>query len=143
MLILTYTNQTLISTGGFFLRIMTGLILFVAGAGKVLGWFGGFGMEMTLSMFQSNLNLSAFWAYVSSYAELIGGFLLLIGLFTRFAALVLFINMLVAVVLITLARTTSKRMPSDAAKHKRMAIFNFVALVVIVAVVLLSGRPLL
>lgn len=99
MLILTYTNQTLISTGGFFLRIMTGLILFVAGAGKVLGWFGGFGMEMTLSMFQSNLNLSAFWAYVSSYAELIGGFLLLIGLFTRFAALVLFINMLVAVVL--------------------------------------------
>jgi hypothetical protein len=51
--------------------------------------------------------------------------------------------MLVAVVLITLARSTSKRMSDDAAKHKRMAIFNFVALVVIVVVVWLSGRGLL
>jgi uncharacterized membrane protein len=51
--------------------------------------------------------------------------------------------MLIAVVLITLARTTSKRMSNDAAKHKRMAIFNFVALVVIVAMIWLSGRPVL
>lgn len=51
--------------------------------------------------------------------------------------------MLIAVVLITLARTTSKRMSDDAAKHKRMAIFNFAALVVIVAMVWLSGRPVL
>src|SRR5688500_1850681 len=51
--------------------------------------------------------------------------------------------MLVAVVLITLARTTSKRMASDDAKHKRMAIFNFVALAVIMAVIWMGGRPLL
>jgi hypothetical protein len=51
--------------------------------------------------------------------------------------------MLVAVVLITLARTTSKRMTSDEAKHKRMAIFNFVAFVVIIAMIWLSGRPIL
>lgn len=51
--------------------------------------------------------------------------------------------MLIAVVLITLARTTSKRMTNDEAKHKRMAIFNFVALVVIIAMIWLSGRPLL
>jgi len=51
--------------------------------------------------------------------------------------------MLVAVVLITLARTTSKRMASDDAKHKRMAIFNFVALAVIIAVIWMGGRPLL
>ena len=50
--------------------------------------------------------------------------------------------MLIAVVLITLARTTSKRMSNDAAKHKRLAIFNFVALVVIVAMIWLSGRPM-
>ena len=49
-------------------------------------------------------------------------------------------GMLVAVVLITLARTTSKRMTDDAAKHKRMFIFNFVALVVIVTMIFLSGR---
>jgi uncharacterized membrane protein len=51
--------------------------------------------------------------------------------------------MLIAVVLITLARTTSKRMASDEAKHKRMAIFNFVALAVIIAVIWMGGRPLL
>ncbi len=51
--------------------------------------------------------------------------------------------MLIAVVLITLARTTSKRMTSDEAKHKRMAIFNFVALVVIIAMIWLSGRPII
>ena len=50
--------------------------------------------------------------------------------------------MLVAVVLITLARSTSKRMTNDQAKHKRMAIFNFVALAVIIAVIWLGGRPI-
>ncbi len=52
-------------------------------------------------------------------------------------------GMLVAVVLITLARSTSKRMAEDTAKHKRMFIFNFVALVVIVAVILISDRKLI
>lgn len=51
--------------------------------------------------------------------------------------------MLIVVVIITLARTTSKRMSNDEAKHKRMAIFNFVAFAVIVAMIWLSGRPLL
>lgn len=62
---------------------------------------------------------------------------------TRYWTVEHIFSMLIAVVLITLARTTSKRMASDEAKHKRMAIFNFVALVVIVAMVWLSGRPLL
>ena len=50
--------------------------------------------------------------------------------------------MLIAVVLITLARTTSKRMTDDASKHKRMFIFNTIALLVIVATILMSGRKL-
>lgn len=50
--------------------------------------------------------------------------------------------MLIAVVLITLARTTSKRMTSDEAKHKRIAIFNLVALVLIIAVIWMGGRPM-
>ncbi|HEY5748384.1 MAG TPA: cytochrome B [Chryseolinea sp.] len=53
------------------------------------------------------------------------------------------VGMLAAVVLITLARTTSKRMTNDADKHKRMFIFNFVALVVIIAVIAISGRKIL
>jgi uncharacterized membrane protein len=62
---------------------------------------------------------------------------------TRYWTVEHIFSMLIVVILITLARTKSKKMLSDGAKHKRMVIFNFVALVVIVAVVWLSGRPLL
>jgi len=50
--------------------------------------------------------------------------------------------MLIAVVLITLARSTSKRMKDDTSKHKRMLIFNTIALVVIIATIMMSGRKL-
>lgn len=62
---------------------------------------------------------------------------------TRYWTVEHIVSMLVAVVLITLARTTSKKMANDADKHKRMVIFNFVALVVILAMIWLSGRPVL
>lgn len=62
---------------------------------------------------------------------------------TRYWTVEHIFSMLVAVVLITLARTTSKKMNNDADKHKRMVIFNFVALVVILAMIWLSGRPII
>ena len=52
-------------------------------------------------------------------------------------------SMVIAVVLITVARTSSKRMTNDEAKHKRMVIFNFVALVLICSMIWLSGRPVI
>lgn len=48
--------------------------------------------------------------------------------------------MLIAIVLITLARTTSKKMADSHAKHKRMFIFNLIALVIIVLTISISGR---
>jgi putative oxidoreductase len=96
---LTETNTRALSIGILLLRVMAGLILFIGGAGKVLGWFGGFGMAATLDIFENNIHLSAFWTYVSCYAEFIGGFLIMIGLLTRVAAAALVINMLVATLL--------------------------------------------
>ena len=93
---LVETNTKTLSTAILLLRIMTGLILFVSGAGKVVGWFGGFGMNATVDMFKSSMHLSSFWIYLSCYAEFIGGFLIMGGLLTRIAAFALFINMLVA-----------------------------------------------
>lgn len=93
---LVETNTKALSIAILLLRIMTGLILFVAGAGKVLGWFGGFGMNAMLDIFKTNMHLSAFWTYLSCYTEFIGGFLIIIGFLTRPAAVALFINMLVA-----------------------------------------------
>lgn len=93
---LVETSTKAVSTAVLLLRIMSGLILFVGGAGKALGWFGGMGMNATLDIFKTNLHLSAFWIYLSCYTEFIGGLLIIIGLFTRIAAFALFINMLVA-----------------------------------------------
>jgi uncharacterized membrane protein len=62
---------------------------------------------------------------------------------TRYWSVEHIFGMLVAVVLITVARSTSKRMTDDNARHKRMFIFNFVALVVIVAIILIGDRKLI
>lgn len=51
--------------------------------------------------------------------------------------------MLIAIVLITLARTTSKKMQDNTAKHKRMFVFNAIALVIILVTIALSGRGIL
>jgi putative oxidoreductase len=96
---LSGTSTRLIDTAILFLRLMTGIIFFVAGAGKVFGWFGGFGLKMTIG-FYTQAHIPVFWAYVSCYTELIGGILLIIGLLTRVAALGLVINMIVAVLIV-------------------------------------------
>jgi hypothetical protein len=51
--------------------------------------------------------------------------------------------MLIAIVLITLARTTSKKMASDQARHKRMFIFNALALLIILFTIWRSQRGIL
>lgn len=48
--------------------------------------------------------------------------------------------MLIAIVLITMARITAKKMSDAVAKHKRLFIFNAIALLVIVAAIAHSGR---
>jgi len=48
--------------------------------------------------------------------------------------------MLIAIVLITMARITAKKMSDTVSKHKRLFIFNAIALLVIVAAIAQSGR---
>jgi hypothetical protein len=48
--------------------------------------------------------------------------------------------MLIAIALITVARITAKKMANGEAKHKRMFIFNLVALIFILAGIEMSGR---
>lgn len=96
--ILTGNNDALLNTSVLLLRCTIGIILFVVGSGKVLGWFGGFGMETTIKFF-AQLGISIPLTYLSSYTEFIGGLLLTIGLLTRPAAFAVMINMLVATIL--------------------------------------------
>ncbi len=48
--------------------------------------------------------------------------------------------MLIAIVLITVARSTSKRMAEATAKHKRLFLLNTIALAIIVLAIGMSGR---
>ncbi len=50
------------------------------------------------------------------------------------------LGMIIAVVLITMARITMKKLTDDTAKHKRMFTFNTIALVIIIAMVMQSQR---
>jgi hypothetical protein len=50
--------------------------------------------------------------------------------------------MLIAVALITVARSTSKKLPEPGAKHMRLFLLNTIALLIIIATILLSGRKL-
>jgi putative oxidoreductase len=72
------------------LRLALGLIMMAHGKGKV---FGGIGEHY---QFVSSLGLPGWLAYPSAIAEFFGGFLLIAGLITRWAALAVLINLLVA-----------------------------------------------
>jgi uncharacterized membrane protein len=58
----------------------------------------------------------------------------------RYWAVEHLVGMLIAVVLITIARSTAKRMTESLAKHKRLAIFNGIALLIIIATIMQGGR---
>lgn len=92
---LTKTGSGYISLCILLLRCVIGIILFDAGAGKVFGWFGGFGLDVTLG-FYDKMGFSQPFAFMSIFTEFIGGFLLTVGLLTRPAAVAVIINMAVA-----------------------------------------------
>ena len=66
-------------------RFVLGFIFFMHGAQKVMGWFGGSGLEATVGMMTKN-GMPAVLAYFVSFGELLGGIALMIGFLSRIAA---------------------------------------------------------
>ena len=93
------TSPGLMSLALLLGRLTIGILLFMAGSGKLFGWFGGFGLEPTLQGY-GKMGISVPFAYLSIFAEFIGGFLLIIGLFTRPASFAILINMIVATIIV-------------------------------------------
>lgn len=91
------TTPGLQSTALLLGRLTIGILLFMAGSGKLFGWFGGYGLEPSLQGY-GKMGISVPFAYLSIFTEFIGGFLLIIGLFTRAAAFAIMINMIVATI---------------------------------------------
>lgn len=91
--------------GAFFLRIVLGAAMIYHGYGKVIppgGFHGGntFAALEHHSRYVASLGFPYWMGIVSALTEFVGGILILVGLFTRFAAMLIAINMLVAVVMV-------------------------------------------
>ena len=84
--------------GMFFIRALLGIIFFMQGYGKIFTIGVSKVYEMFFKVFENTflpkwLILSA--AYYTSYVEMIGGFLLIIGLFRKYAMYLLAIDLLI------------------------------------------------
>lgn len=80
------------------LRIGLGAILIPHGLQKLFGWLGGAGLVRFAQIFEGiGYKPGLFWAIVVGLTEALGGLLLVLGLFTRPAALFVVIFMLNAI----------------------------------------------
>ncbi len=77
-------------------RVIVGIIMALHGWQKLQGDLAGFGQRLG----ELGVPLPVFMAYVVMLAELIGGILLIVGLLSRLAALVLAIELVVAILLV-------------------------------------------
>lgn len=77
-------------------RVIVGVIMAAHGLQKLLGGPGGFGQFLG----QLGVPLPGLMAYVVTFVELVGGILLIVGLLSRLAALLLTINLTVAILLV-------------------------------------------
>ncbi|QIN83851.1 DoxX family membrane protein [Rubrobacter tropicus] len=79
-------------------RIIVGTIMAVHGFQKLVGGPANFGAFLQ----QLGVPAPTLMAYVVTFVELVGGILLILGLFSRLAALLLTINLTVAILLVKL-----------------------------------------
>ncbi|MEO6911727.1 MAG: DoxX family protein [Edaphobacter sp.] len=92
--------------GAFFLRLVLGCAMVYHGYGKVIP-AGGFNGHNTFSALEHHSHFVAglgfpYWlGYVSALTEFVGGIFVLLGLLTRFAAFLIAVDMLGAIVTVT------------------------------------------
>ena len=67
------------------MRLVLGTVFLAHGTQKMLGWFGGFGFSGTMKAFEG-MGMPAGLAFLIIITEFFGGLGLLLGLFTRVAA---------------------------------------------------------
>src|SRR5947208_12330900 len=78
-------------------RVILGIIFFAHGAQKMLGWYGGPGLASSMRTFTEHLHLPSTLAFVVIAGELFSGIGLIVGLFSRIAAVVIVLTMVGAI----------------------------------------------
>ena len=92
--------QPLAQFAGFaplILRVMAGIVMAAHGWQKLQGGPANFGSQALANL---GVPLPVFMGYVVTFAELIGGILLIVGLLSRLAALILAIEMVFTTLLV-------------------------------------------
>ncbi|MCL2723130.1 MAG: DoxX family protein [Polyangiaceae bacterium] len=79
--------STSASFAGTVARLTLGIVMFPHGAQHVLGWFGGQGWSAAMDMFTNKLHIPAPLAAIAVLVEFFGSIALIIGAFSRIAAL--------------------------------------------------------
>ena len=92
------TNQSLVPT---VLRLGLGGVIFAHGLQKVFGWFGGYGLHGTMSLFNS-IGVPSVLGALVIVSDFFGSLALIAGLLTRFSAAAAAAVMLGAVLLVHL-----------------------------------------
>lgn len=78
------------------LRLALGVMILPHGLQKTIGMFGGYGFTGTMGFFTETMGIPALFAFLAIVAESLGGLALILGLFSRIAALGVGVTMLVA-----------------------------------------------
>jgi len=68
-------------------RVAAGAIMAAHGAHKVLGWWGGPGLENFVPAFAEKMDVPTAIAYLVAFGEFLGGLAMIVGLLSRFSAL--------------------------------------------------------
>ena len=79
-----------------FLRLAVAVVMFPHGAQKLLGWFGGYGFAGTMQFFTGQMGIPYALGAGAILVEFFAPLLLVLGLFTRPAAIALGVVMAVA-----------------------------------------------
>jgi putative oxidoreductase len=82
------------------LRLVMGVVFFMHGAQKMLGWFGGYGFSGTMGFFTNMMHIPAVFGFLAICAEFLGGIGLVVGALTRIAGFGIATNMVVAILMV-------------------------------------------
>lgn len=91
--------QTDESINNLIIRVVLGIVMFPHGAQKLLGWFGGYGLEGTLGFFTNQLGIPMIVAILVILGESLGALGLITGFMTRLCAAGILIIMTGAIVM--------------------------------------------
>jgi len=70
----------------FVIRLTVGGVVFMHGAQKFLGWFGGHGPQATVEMFNRGPGIPVFLGWLVVLSDFFGALLLIVGFLGRFFA---------------------------------------------------------